>query len=316
MKMMFEDLIIKLRELNKNIKDRSKDIDELGRDKLKAMIYDKIATKYTIGDSAKLSEIRDAGGLWAVDGSLNRIGALYPHYISVIDALVISTKDGYEKRLSSVYSPMLTVKDDMLGEAAFESDIYVKKEMARLEVKVCIEALKEKTPRMIFMDGGFIRYIISCKDEFDKLKAICLEKDVILVGVIEEIKTSIIAQNLELNHYDREVLFSLLDYKEAMLIKDEFNNKSEEGITSAFARTSIKPYAIGVDMCTEQKEHMKDVLDSILSLTPKDSRGIPIILDIVDKKVKISDAIKEEVLIKELDKDVYDRYFNEVRNFR
>lgn len=313
---MFEDLIIKIRELNKTIKDSSKDIDEIGRESLKAMIYKDIATKYTIKDEAKLKSIKDEGGLWAVDGSLNRIGTLYPHYISVIDALVISTKDAYEKRLSSIYSPMSSVKDDLMSEAAFESEIFINKEMARLEVRVVIEALKEKKPKVIFMDGGFIRYIISCKEDFAELKNICIENGIILAGIIEEIKTSIISKNLGLNHYDREILFSLLDYKEAMLIKDECNNKNEQGISSAFARTSMKPYAIGVDMVTEQKDYMKDVLDIILSLTPKDSRGIPIILDIVDKKVKISDAIKEEVLIKELDKDIYDRYFNEVRNFR
>ena len=101
-----------------------------------------------------------------------------------------------------------------------------------------------------------------------------------------------------------------------MLINDEINNKAEEGITSAFARTSTKPYVIGVDISTEQKDFMKDVLKTIIKLTPKDSRGIPIILDIVDKKVKITDELKQRVLVKELDKDVYDRFFNEVRNFR
>ena len=78
----------------------------------------------------------------------------------------------------------------------------------------------------------------------------------------------------------------------------------------------MKPYAIGVDISTEQTDFMKDVLKTIIKLTPKDSRGIPIILDIVDKKVKITDELKQRVLVKELDKDVYDRYFNEVRNFR
>lgn len=201
-------------------------------------------------------------------------------------------------------------------EFSFESEMYVKKEMARLEVRVTIEALEKETPKMIFMDGGFIRYIISCKEDFEELKKICIERGIILAGVIEEIKTSILGKELDLKAYDREILFSLLDYKEAMLIKDEINNKAEEGITSAFVRTSMKPYAIGVDISTEQKDAMKDVLKTMIMLTPKDSRGIPIILDIVDKKVKITDEIKQRVLVKELDKDVYDRYFNEVRNFR
>lgn len=312
---MYEDLIIKMRDLNNLIKEKSMDIDKRGREGLKKEIYSGLAEKYLIDDDIDLERLADEGGLWAVDGSLGRIGSLYPHYISVIDALVISTKGGFEHRKSSLYSPMQgQVQEE--DEFSFESEMYVKKEMARLEVRVTIEALEKETPKMIFMDGGFIRYIISCKEDFEELKKICIERGIILAGVIEEIKTSILGKELDLKAYDREILFSLLDYKEAMLINDEINNKAEEGITSAFARTSTKPYAIGVDISTEQKDFMKDVLKTIIKLTPKDSRGIPIILDIVDKKVKITDELKQRVLVKELDKDVYDRFFNEVRNFR
>lgn len=312
---MYEELLIKMRDLNNLIKEKSMDIDKRGREGLKKDIYNGLADKYMIEDDIDLERLADEGGLWAVDGSLGRIGNLYPHYISVIDALVISTKKGFTHRKSTIYSPMQgQVQDE--DEFSFESEMYVKKEMARLEVRVTIEALEKETPKMIFMDGGFIRYIISCKEDFEELKNICIERGIILAGVIEEIKTSILGKELDLKAYDREILFSLLDYKEAMLIKDEINNKAEEGITSAFVRTSMKPYAIGVDISTEQKDAMKDVLKTMIMLTPKDSRGIPIILDIVDKKVKITDELKQRVLVKELDKDVYDRYFNEVRNFR
>lgn len=312
---MYEELLIKMRDLNNLIKEKSAGIDKRGREGLKKDIYNGLADKYMIEDDIDLEKLADEGGLWAVDGSLGRIGSLYPHYISVIDALVISTKKGFTHRKSTIYSPMQgQVQEE--DEFSFESEMYVKKEMARLEVRVTIEALEKETPKMIFMDGGFIRYIISCKEDFEELKKICIERGIILAGVIEEIKTSMLGKELDLKAYDREILFSLLDYKEAMLIKDEINNKAEEGITSAFVRTSMKPYAIGVDISTEQKDAMKDVLKTMIMLTPKDSRGIPIILDIVDKKVKITDELKQRVLVKELDKDVYDRYFNEVRNFR
>lgn len=312
---MYEELLIKMRDLNNLIKEKSMDIDKRGRENLKKDIYKDLANKYMIEDDIDLERLADEGGLWAVDGSLNRIGNLYPHYISVIEALVISTKDDFTHRKSTLYSPMQgQVQEE--DEFSFESEMYVKKEMARLEVRVTIEALEKETPKMIFMDGGFIRYIISCKEDFEELKKICIERGIILAGVIEEIKTSILGKELDLKAYDREILFSLLDYKEAMLIKDKINNKAEEGISSAFVRTSMKPYAIGVDISTEQKDAMKDVLKTMIKLTPKDSRGIPIILDIVDKKVKITDELKQRVLVKELDKDVYDRYFNEVRNFR
>ena len=293
---MYEELLIKMRDLNNLIKEKSAGIDKRGREGLKKDIYNGLADKYMIEDDIDLEKLADEGGLWAVDGSLGRIGSLYPHYISVIDALVISTKKGFEHRKSTIYSPMQgQVQEE--DEFSFESEMYVKKEMARLEVRVTIEALEKETPKMIFMDGGFIRYIISCKEDFEELKKICIERGIILAGVIEEIKTSILGKELDLKAYDREILFSLLDYKEAMLIKDEINNKAEEGITSAFVRTSMKPYAIGVDISTEQKDAMKDVLKTMIMLTPKDSRGIPIILDIVDKKVKITDELKQSCLL-------------------
>ena len=312
---MNEELLIKIRDINSLLREKSKIFDDKGKEGIKKEIYGVLADKYMIEDEVDLEKIADEGGLWAVDGSLNRIGALYPHYISVIDALVISTKDNYEKRLTTVYSPI----EDRIREEdefSFEQEVYIKKEMARLEVRVCIEALKERKPKMIFMDGGFIRYIISCEDDFNELRKICVDEGIILVGVIEEIKTATISEAIKFEAYDKEILYSLLDYKEAMIIRDACNKKAESGIVSAFARTSMKPNAIGVDICKEQRDYMHMVLETILKLAPKNSRGIPLILDIVDKKVKITEEMKEDVLVKELDKDIYDRYFNEVRNLR
>ena len=312
---MNEELLIKIRDINSLLREKSKIFDDKGKEGIKKEIYDILADRYMIEDEVDLEKIAEEGGLWAVDGSLNRIGALYPHYISVIDALVISTKDNYEKRLTTVYSPIEErIREE--DEFSFEQEVYVKKEMARLEVRVCIEALKERKPKMIFMDGGFIRYIISCEDDFNELRKICIDEGIILVGVIEEIKTATISEAIKFEAYDKEILYSLLDYKEAMIIRDACNKKADSGIVSAFARTSMKPNAIGVDICKEQRDYMHMVLETILKLTPKNSRGIPLILDIVDKKVKITEEMKEDVLVKELDKDIYDRYFNEVRNLR
>lgn len=89
---MYEELLIRMRDLNNLIKEKSMDIDKRGREGLKKDIYNGLADKYMIEDDIDLEKLADEGGLWAVDGSLNRIGSLYPHYISVIDALVISTK--------------------------------------------------------------------------------------------------------------------------------------------------------------------------------------------------------------------------------
>ncbi len=87
------------------------------------------------------------------------------------------------------------------------------------------------------MDGGLIRYNIYAHDKWIELKERCEKEGIILVGVIKDIKTSIIGDtmkdlnpNIEECFYDRELLFGQLDYGEIILIRDEVNKKRAKGI--------------------------------------------------------------------------------------
>ena len=99
------------------------------------------------------------------------------------------------------------------------------------------------------MDGSLIRYDIECYDRWQELREECEEKNIILIGVIKDIKTYIIGDLLVKNgllskrelFYDRELLYGLLEYGEIIEISAGVT-KAQEGFASLFMR-SQKPQA-------------------------------------------------------------------------
>lgn len=192
--------------------------------------------------------------------------------------------------------------------------------LSTLEVEAAIESVEALKPCAILMDGGLIRYNIYAYDKWMKLRNICEEKNIILVGVIKDIKTNIIGSRLleeEGNSfYDRELLFGKLDYGEAIFIKDEVNKKDPEGYSSIFLRSSLAPTVIGMDIIDSQKSYMEEMAKLVLSLTPENSRGVPLWLDIVDSEVKISDEIMKALVERYMDREIYERFFISERDKR
>lgn len=270
-----------------------------------------------IGDLIKLKkfdkeELLNYNSLVGVDGSNNKTGGAYPHFIEIFQGLAKST-NGNEVFLSSVYTPtLLDVKDD--GNLS-------QKFLASIEIETAIKYIKEYDLRYLMMDGGFIRYKINCLDLFKKLRTLCEEKGIILFGVIKDIKTNVISNKLGMDEtiYDREILFNRLNIGEAVLINNEINKKyleNGEGFSSAFMRTSNFPGAIGVDILDSQQDYLKEICNLIYTLTPINSRGVPLWLDIVDKDVKITDEIVSTLLEEFLDRDIYERFFISERDKR
>lgn len=270
-----------------------------------------------IGDLIKLKkfdkdELVNYSSLVGVDGSNNKTGGAYPHFIEIFQGLAKST-NGNEVFLSSVYTPTLTdVKDD--GNLS-------QKFLASIEIETAIKYINEYDLKYLMMDGGFIRYKINCLDLFKKLRTLCEERGIILFGVIKDIKTNVISNKLGMDDtiYDREILFNRLSIGEAVLINNEINKKyleNGEGFSSAFMRTSNFPGAIGVDILDSQQEYLKEICNLIYTLTPINSRGVPLWLDIVDKDVKITDEIVSTLLEEFLDRDIYERFFISERDKR
>lgn len=308
-----QDLEGQLREVNKNLKDKYDFIFSLDNDTFRKELTENVGRLIEMEKfpKEKLSKYKRTVG---VDGSNNRSGGAFPHFIEIFQGLAKST-DGNEVYKNKVYTPTL---NDI-----YEDKNLSQKYLATIEIETALEYINKYDFDYLMMDGGFIRYKINCLDLFTELRETCEAKNIILFGVIKDLKTNVIARSLEIDEsiYDREILFNRLKTGEAVLIRNEINKKFikdglGEGFSSAFMRTSKFPGAVGLDILDTQEKYLKEISSLIYTLTPMSSRGVPLWLDIVDKDVKITDEILTTLLEEYLDRDVYERFFISERDNR
>lgn len=308
-----QDLEGQLREVNKNLKDKYDFIFSLDNDTFRKELTENVGRLIEMEKfpKEKLSKYKRTVG---VDGSNNRSGGAFPHFIEIFQGLAKST-DGNEVYKNKVYTPTL---NDI-----YEDKNLSQKYLATIEIETALEYINKYDFDYLMMDGGFIRYKINCLDLFTELRETCEAKNIILFGVIKDLKTNVIARSLEIDEsiYDREILFNRLKTGEAVLIRNEINKKFikdglGEGFSSAFMRTSKFPGAVGLDILDTQEKYLEEISNLIYTLTPMSSRGVPLWLDIVDKDVKITDEILTTLLEEYLDRDVYERFFISERDKR
>lgn len=308
-----QDLEGQLREVNKSLRDKYDFIFSLDNDTFRKELTENVGRLIEMEKfpKEKLSKYKRTVG---VDGSNNRSGGAFPHFIEIFQGLAKST-DGNEVYKNKVYTPTL---NDI-----YEDKNLSQKYLATIEIETAIEYINKYDFDYLMMDGGFIRYKINCLDLFTELRETCEAKNIILFGVIKDLKTNVIARSLEIDEsiYDREILFNRLKTGEAVLIRNEINKKFikdglGEGFSSAFMRTSKFPGAVGLDILDTQEKYLEEISSLIYTLTPMSSRGVPLWLDIVDKDVKITDEILTTLLEEYLDRDVYERFFISERDKR
>lgn len=308
-----QDLEGQLREVNKSLRDKYNFIFSLGNDVFRKELTQNVGRLIEMEKfpKEKLSKYKRTVG---VDGSNNRSGGAFPHFIEIFQGLAKST-DGNEIYKNKVYTPTL---NDI-----YEDKNLSQKFLATIEIETALEYIDKYDFDYLMMDGGFIRYKINCLDLFTELRETCEAKNIILFGLIKDLKTNVIARSLEIDEsiYDREILFNRLKTGEAVLIRNEINKKFikdglGEGFSSAFMRTSKFPGAVGLDILDTQERYLEEISSLIFTLTPMSSRGVPLWLDIVDKDVKITDEILTTLLEEYLDRDVYERFFISERDKR
>lgn len=308
-----QDLEGQLREVNKSLRDKYDFIFSLDNDTFRKELTENVGRLIEMEKfpKEKLSKYKRTVG---VDGSNNRSGGAFPHFIEIFQGLAKST-DGNEVYKNKVYTPTL---NDI-----YEDKNLSQKYLATIEIETALEYINKYDFDYLMMDGGFIRYKINCLDLFTELRETCEAKNIVLFGVIKDLKTNVIARSLEIDEsiYDREILFNRLKTGEAVLIRNEINKKFikdglGEGFSSAFMRTSKFPGAVGLDILDTQEEYLEEISSLIYTLTPMSSRGVPLWLDIVDKDVKITDEILTTLLEEYLDRDVYERFFISERDKR
>ena len=315
-----KELKEKISNLNNLIQDKYKDVFSLDKNVLRGFIQEHIGTIKPMKklENKHLALYEAKGGIVGVDGSTNRMGGAYPHFVDVFQGLAKSTIAKNEPIFKAdIYTPLFSdIEKSILEED--EKVIAEKRNraLANIEVEVALEAAKKNKPYAILMDGSLIRYYIYSYDLWMSLREECEKSDILLVGVIKDIKTSIIGDklgeiysNMNIDAYDRELLFGQLEYGEMIIINDEANKKKEAGYSSVFMRSSLAPTLIGMDIIDSQKEYLEEMSSLVFTLTPENSRGVPLWLDMVDKEVQISDAIMKGLMERYMDRELYERFF-------
>ncbi|MGO1369944.1 DNA double-strand break repair nuclease NurA [Senegalia sp. (in: firmicutes)] len=290
--------------------------------------------KCRILSNDELVEYANTGGIVAVDGSNNKFGGAYPHFIELYQGLAKnSLKDHAPIIEVDFYTPLYSEREseiiDKLSKdnpTKTEIDAFIKSyKLSCIELKAAIKAAKELNPKVIMMDGSLIRYKIECADKWKSLKEICMKKDILLVGVVKDIKTNIIGTTLgekeflnpPMNFlYDRELLYGVLDVGEILIPEKKNTPKYVEGLSSLFIRSSKSPMITGVDILSSQEPYLKEMANLVYTLTPENSRGIPLWIDIIDKEVRISDKLMLGLLDKYLDTEILEKLFVSERSKR
>lgn len=317
----------KVVDLNTILTEKYGSILKMNRQEIRSFINNYVGhiKKMEKLDKDQLSIYQSKGGIVGVDGSVNKIGGAYPHFVEIYQALAKSTTHRDDNIvLADLYTPLYTEQEETTlenDERIIDDKRNIK--LSTIEVDAAIESVKNHKPYAILMDGGLIRYNINAHDRWMELRNLCEQEGVILVGVIKDIKTSIIGdkikevdKSIKDTFYDRELLFGQLDYGEMITINEEANRKEPKGYASIFLRSSLAPTVIGMDIIDSQREYIEEMARLIFTLTPENSRGVPLWLDIVDKEVLISDDMIKSMMEEYMDRGLYERFFISERDKR
>ena len=329
-----DDLKSKIKDLNDLLKEKYEPMLRVSDEDLLDFIRENIGhiKKVEAMPVDKLEKVKKKGGVVGVDGSNNKKGGAYPHYVELYQGLAKSTVYKNKSiKTEDIFTPLLEEKIEKSILENSEEDVSDKEairkyKLANVELQAALKSIDELKPYIILMDGSLVRYKIQAKDSWEELRHRCEEEGILLVGVIEDIKTSIISQERareegldeSMDFYDRELLFGQLEYGELIRIRKDRTEKTQADLESIFIRSSRDPSVIGLDMLDTQADKLEEIASLILALTPENSRGVPLWLDIVDSEVKITNTIIDELLESYMDRQVLEVLFvpeRDKRNF-
>ena len=303
--------VTELQALNSRLKQAFADVTLLPRHERRRLLS-KIGTFRTLErlSDATLTAALDGRPFVGVDGTINMFGGAYPHYLALLRAVAKPNRDASVVD-GNVYCPMPSDDDgaDEIDNAA-KDETARQGELAKLEAKVAAEAIVRYEPSLLLMDGPLVRFYMRANNSFMDLREKSLIKNILLVGVVENIESKTITTLFEQageempagwrHRYDYDLLWDMLDYGElfevshpgfALRQKDE-EEKPLTYIRRWFLRSSLAQGVIGLDVLEEQVPVAKAIqlAEMLFTLTPRDGRGIPIWMDIVDREVRLTDV--------------------------
>ncbi|WP_100374367.1 DNA double-strand break repair nuclease NurA [Bacillus sp. FJAT-45037] len=264
----------------------------------------------------KLSNWLNGREVAAVDGSVNQTKGQPPHLLYLFQALA-KTTTGYECRASDVYAPLLHEKEE--GEMQ-QTKNWRSHLLAKLELEVAIQLIKERNLGLLMMDGALYHYRIDAPEEWETLRQLAVDREVLLVGVSEEITTENLIKLPDFSSdrrqpqaYDRDVLFGVLERAETLYVP---SIQQKAGLESTWMRPSTSPAITGFDLLVEQGDQREHVANLLYTLTPKEGRGIPLWLDYVDRDVRVTDKLVEALVEQYIDPEIKQRLFVQKRQDR
>ncbi|KUK31874.1 MAG: NurA-like protein [Thermoanaerobacterales bacterium 50_218] len=318
------ELIGELRELNTFLQERNRARGSREGRRLLAGRKGKFFPLRRLQKS-EIQEFFQDAPLVGVDGSLNTFGASFPCQVTLFRALAKSSrKEPGEGEIwaAEVFSPLLpdhqkmVEEEQKMGLGIEEALARVRwKLLASLEVKVGRRALEKFRPRMILWDGAFARLETHAPEAWKELRERALSEGVLMLGITEEIATSVLSRQLEIPAEasgltaDREILFDLLDPGEAFYLEEQ----EKEGKGRVYVRFSWHPQVIAVDYLPEQEEVLPEALSFLYTITPSRGRGFPLWLDVVDAEVRLTAAHLEGFLAAHLDPHLVELFLRPLR---
>lgn len=315
--MISKDLMDEVSRLNQRLKNR-KNVSKLSRKDVRDLITDEIGDikVYDRFDVNKLKEIKKSGSICVVDGSVNRIGANYPNYVEFFQSMALLSSDQEPLVKADILCPLV---DEFSERDQFQIS---KEKLCATELAVAIEAVSHHDIKILMMDGTLMRYSLEAEDLYNDLVELCDMKGVLLVGVVEEISTKIIMNTFNENDnyvgmlFDREALFNALDMDEGFVVKNHKSRKEEYSIEQAFIRTSKDPCVIAIDIPSQNMDDFDEIISFVLTMSDENTRGVPFLLDLVDKKTRIDNKQAEILAKKYLDTEMYQSIFRSQRSKR
>lgn len=315
--MISKDLMDEVSDLNERLKNR-KNVSKLSREDIRNLITNEIG-KIKIYDRFsvdKLKEIKQDGCICVVDGSVNRVGANYPNYVEFFQSMALLSSDKEPLVKADILCPLV---DEFSERDQFQIS---KEKLCATELAVAIEAVSNHDVKILMMDGTLMRYALEAEESYKKLVELCDTRGVFLVGVVEEISTKIIMNTFNANRidvgmlFDREALFNVLDMNEGFVVEKYKSRKEEYNIEQAFIRTSKDPCVIAIDIPSQNKDDFDKIISFVLTLSDENTRGVPFLLDLVDKKTRIDNKQAEILAKKYLDTEMYQSIFRSQRSKR
>lgn len=315
--MISKDLIDEVSHLNERLKNR-KNVSKLSRKKVRDLITDEIGKIkfYERFSVDRLKEIKKNGCICVVDGSVNRIGANYPNYVEFFQSMALLGSDQEPVVRADILCPLV---DNFSEKDQFDIS---KKTLCATELAVATDAVLNHNVKILMMDGTLMRYALEAENEYKNLVNVCKDKGILMVGVVEEVSTKIIMETMislkqEIGMlFDREALFNVLDMNEGFIVDDHKSRKEKYEIEQAFIRTSKEPSVIAIDIPKINRNDFNKIISFVLTMCDENTRGIPFLLDMVDKKTRIDNKQAEILAKKYLDTEIYQSIFRTQRSKR